>query len=602
MLDQYVIGAYTDTQADAVATLMYACGVAVNMDYTTSGSGASASNVANALINYFNYDNNVAYVMRTYFGYNEWMDMIKNEISNARPILYDGISSEGGHEFVFDGYDENNMVHVNWGWAGANDGYFVISDLDPSTPGIGGGTNLGGGFTTDQGMTIGIQEPTTTSNYTSYFYCSEIDLSSSSFAVGSSFKPTISDLFNMSTPFNGEIAYVLEQGGVQTVISSAYKFPNTINTQAGYKTFAMNAFNFPTNLSDGTYVFYAATRNPSKGTQWNEVRGEMGSTSKYYCTIANGQVSFTPYWGANINITAQVDVTHALYSGCTGNFTLTYQNNSSTQDFYGNIYLALMDDDDVVSVLSTNTIYVVAGQTATTVDIATTISKTVPTGSYTICALANWDDDYIEISNPVSATINAYSGTATMNINSLNLVSTTIQEGDDLQLTGIFNATGTAPIFDGTVEAVVADASFATMCSHSQYVFFNVGDTYNFNMSFDPQLSAGSYFVALFVNGTQATNPIAFTVTSPTGIEDAAVSLDDRVIIYPQPAGQELFVRAPNDINLAQIYNVAGQLLHQENVMGSGSEFSLSIGGYASGTYILVLHANNKVYRQKFVK
>ena len=44
--------------------------------------------------------------------------MVKKELNEKRPILYNGASKEVGHEFVLDGYDKNNLVHVNWGWGG----------------------------------------------------------------------------------------------------------------------------------------------------------------------------------------------------------------------------------------------------------------------------------------------------------------------------------------------------------------------------------------------------------------------------------------------------------------------------------------------------
>ena len=34
-----------------------------------------------------------------------------------------------GHNFVIDGYDENGLVHVNWGWYGQENGYFDIATL-----------------------------------------------------------------------------------------------------------------------------------------------------------------------------------------------------------------------------------------------------------------------------------------------------------------------------------------------------------------------------------------------------------------------------------------------------------------------------------------
>ena len=78
--------------------------------------------------------------------------------------LYNGASKDVGHEFVFDGYDTQDMVHVNWGWGGVNNGYFEVASLNPSSPGIGGGTDIGGGFIYQQGMITGFQPPVATSS------------------------------------------------------------------------------------------------------------------------------------------------------------------------------------------------------------------------------------------------------------------------------------------------------------------------------------------------------------------------------------------------------------------------------------------------------
>jgi hypothetical protein len=48
----------TSAQIDAVATLMYHCGISVNMKYGPSSTGGSSANtldVATSLINYFGY-------------------------------------------------------------------------------------------------------------------------------------------------------------------------------------------------------------------------------------------------------------------------------------------------------------------------------------------------------------------------------------------------------------------------------------------------------------------------------------------------------------------------------------------------------------------
>lgn len=43
----------------------------------------------------------------------------------------------GDHAFVYDGYDENGLVHVNWGWAGLDDGYFDINTAAVAAGGYG---------------------------------------------------------------------------------------------------------------------------------------------------------------------------------------------------------------------------------------------------------------------------------------------------------------------------------------------------------------------------------------------------------------------------------------------------------------------------------
>ena len=54
------------------------------------------------------------------------MNIIYKELSDGCPIIYGGNSGTGGHSFVFDGYDEDGLVSVNWGWEGVDDGYFTL--------------------------------------------------------------------------------------------------------------------------------------------------------------------------------------------------------------------------------------------------------------------------------------------------------------------------------------------------------------------------------------------------------------------------------------------------------------------------------------------
>ena len=148
----------SSTEIIAVATLMYHCGVSANMNYSSSGSGASLYNAANALKYYFNYNTNLECKAKSSYEDDEWKDMIKNELNASRPLQYAGYNPEGsgGHAFVCDGYDNADYFHFNWGWAGHYDGYFSLSNLDTgansSDPGAGNGV-----YTRDQEAIFGIQ-------------------------------------------------------------------------------------------------------------------------------------------------------------------------------------------------------------------------------------------------------------------------------------------------------------------------------------------------------------------------------------------------------------------------------------------------------------
>ena len=64
------------------------------------------------------------------------MEYIYSILSSGNPIFYSAkdINMEyfivAGHNFIIDGYDENGLVHVNWGWCGIENGYFDIALLN----------------------------------------------------------------------------------------------------------------------------------------------------------------------------------------------------------------------------------------------------------------------------------------------------------------------------------------------------------------------------------------------------------------------------------------------------------------------------------------
>ena len=117
-------------EIEAVATLMYHCGVAVDMGFAPDGSGASSWDVPVAIRRYFSYTNQASLRNREEYSLEDWQDMLKESIDIGWPLYYSGYSESGGHAFVCDGYDDNDLFHFNWGWGGSSDGFFVIDEID----------------------------------------------------------------------------------------------------------------------------------------------------------------------------------------------------------------------------------------------------------------------------------------------------------------------------------------------------------------------------------------------------------------------------------------------------------------------------------------
>ena len=117
-------------QIDAVAYFMYHCGVAVDMMYSASGSGAYSEDVPDAVLMYFGYSNKARLRARDSYSLEEWQAMLKDTFDQGWPVYYSGNSSSAGHAFVCDGYDDNDLFHFNWGWGGSSNGWFVVDEID----------------------------------------------------------------------------------------------------------------------------------------------------------------------------------------------------------------------------------------------------------------------------------------------------------------------------------------------------------------------------------------------------------------------------------------------------------------------------------------
>lgn len=126
---------------DPIALFMYHCGIAVDMGYDPSGSGAYSEDVPEAVLKYFGYTNRCRIYYRDSYSLKEFQDILKDQFELGWPCYYSGSDNDQGvgHAFVCDGYDENDLFHFNWGWSGSGDGFFAIDELNVSGYAFNGG-------------------------------------------------------------------------------------------------------------------------------------------------------------------------------------------------------------------------------------------------------------------------------------------------------------------------------------------------------------------------------------------------------------------------------------------------------------------------------
>ena len=121
-----------EQSVDAVARLSLMCGMAAKMGWGLDSSGADAGDLVEPLHDIFGWKT-AEYIDSYKYTPAQWKEILKNELRNGRPILYTGYTMNiGGHAFVIDGFDENDLFHVNWGYGGAYDGhYYDVTQLCP---------------------------------------------------------------------------------------------------------------------------------------------------------------------------------------------------------------------------------------------------------------------------------------------------------------------------------------------------------------------------------------------------------------------------------------------------------------------------------------
>ena len=240
---------YSDEEGAEVGKLHAACGASVEMDYTVNSSFAYYAAAGKALIENFSYDPSLEEVTLAFLGEARMHEHLQNELAIRRPVFVGGTSQENyGHAFIIDGFRYDGSTpyyHVNWGWGGVCNGYFLLDNM------VGQGVD----YSYDYSLYCGIQPDNGTDEGKS-FGCLSYSVDKSEYTAGKMMRfdiPEGAKLENVSfQSFTGTIKAYACAGNTSYELGEVVSFNNLKSRNYPIYSITKN-FTIPATLPTGTY-------------------------------------------------------------------------------------------------------------------------------------------------------------------------------------------------------------------------------------------------------------------------------------------------------------------------------------------------------------
>lgn len=561
-----------EEQQNEVAKLSYHCGVAVNMSYDPEGSGTSSSYVDRALIKNFGYNSKIAQIMRSGYTYDEWIEIMHNELKEGRPILYSGMSNDedSGHAFILEGYNEEGLFYINWGWNGSYNAYYDIAVLNPSGTGT-GATMMSDGLCESQEAVVNISPTQGAGKYRTTLFGggnNTFTSSRSSTNLGSSVNITVKSIYNHSAiKIAGEYGIAIVQNGTviqKTKMSSVSVSAISDTSVSGFNI--NNSYTIPSNLSNGTYQAYVYFK-PTASDEYDLVRMPRTTYESYLQLVVSGN---------SVTISRPMisrDITASNWSFNTTNpttkteyMTVDLKNNSS-EAIVGEFALLLKDSSNSSDTArcTENCLTIPAGETKT----ATFVYTFTKNGSWTSnLYFKPWNLDVTS-----GSTISGTTQTFTVDIDNqagaifkLNDAPTIVSRSEDGKfyrnspVTATFNVTNTGYQYKGTfaiwLYARNTNPSELTPVGQYEGSVSVAGDgtahdvSINFNLDLSSLSKNVSYYARpYYFNGNEwmMFNNNDYTKMNIYG-NDAPSGISEVIVDEPE-----------NDLRNAQVFNVLGK-------------------------------------------
>ena len=584
----------TSTQKNAVAKLMYDCGISCNMKYNLSekgGSGASGFDQVKGLYNYFRYDQGMEHLTRNYYKLTDWNKIIINEINDKRPILYQGQGSGGGHAFIIDGYNKDGYFHFNWGWGGNSNGYFVTTALNPGELGIGGGA---GGYNYDQGMTIGIQ-PAQASSTPSHEITSDGITISEDATYGYIINATrIINYHWKTTTFS--VAYQFESLSNGTIQRIQFLSNKTLDPLYLYNTISYAANDFANYLDDGEYKVSLVVK-PSTTSMWEAMPTLIGAAEYVYMTVSDGMASQVKYDPTSVPdlLATGFELNDKLYVNRVASLKAQVKNNGA--EYYGDMALVFADNTGKILAISGSVMTnIQAGETKdipfeyTMISLVEGVSITTETPCYVYLFGDASKNSAFMIGQLGTATLYPVGvGAPALAFTKAPKVNNSTEDNVSITL-GLIN---NGSIFKDAITFYTwdKDLGYEYCGGISQYAMLENKESKEITFSFPYEGIVGhTYLVNIYANNviikgnTSSINyTCSFVLGKSTGIESIKTNYEMTVI----NTNNILDISTEQDIKGINVYNSAGMNVAYKEYSGYSNNATISLESQPAGVYVI---------------
>ncbi len=585
---------------DAVALLMYDCGVSVSMQYNTGASGANYPSAAKSLARYFDYDKGIRVLHRDCYEYEKWVEMIYNELAEGRPVMYAGTNDEGSHAFVCDGYRSDDYFHINWGWGGLSDGYFLLTALEPSEQGTGGSS---AGYNLGQQVIMGIRPPVEGSYVIPVMrFQSNFSTSASSYA-----RPYGEVQFvDRRGIFNESIEEITATLGVKLIDSEGavtYVESSPVRYFAGQGTtrYAMLAEKFP---DSGTYTVSPVVKD-SAGVWW-DCEVNMANTRELTLTVTPDSLLFRPVGEAEVRATG-LQLLSPVYPGKEFGLRALVANESSDEEFYDDVMPVLELDNVLKGTSEAISVELLPGEQGTFEWVGKFQSGITP-GNYTLYLADSHERNISKGLSltveeaPTAATQYAVVSTASDGTNGTE-TSPAQMAASDLRFHVTVSCS--AGYFAGIVQGGVFHANGVGIYEvPGGFVGVGAGSSGSIDMHSDlsPYLSSGNlyYFKAYNTTYGHIGNNMYFTVGTQ-GINAVGEEMPSLRVIH-QPGSDCALLSAPSGILSVEVYSASGRVVDRHAADGLTTAITVGVSALPRGFYLLrVAMADGSAGVVKFV-